>query len=1179
MLRIRTSIVFLTGLILVVAGLLRTPAFATPPAQEQTLTAAPIIINFVSIAEDNPNLVAGVELFDGGAGETDLSELILVVVDEQEEPDVVTAISLEGFLTDQDGFFTIGGPEDSEKAEEQPFHDNAPILATHVGLLSVNARDEIDTAILAKELFNDLVILGNDSVTPRSMALKQGTQPLAVPGPITGSVQNGTIPSPCGTDATFIHAVQGDGEISPLVGEVVTIEGIVVGDFQDTQNQLGGFNLQEEAADQDGNTATSEGIFVFDNGFGVDVSLGDKVRVTGEVVEFFSLTEVKNLTEVYVCEEGHALDPVPITLPESVDGELEQVEGMLVEIKHEMTVAQNFFLGRYGQLTLSVGGRTFQPTSLFPAGSPEAEAQADENARRLLILDDGQDVRALGDNPDPVPYIGPPPPQVIRAGDTVDNLVGVIDFGRINSAPGNDAGRDYRLHPVKEPQFTSVNSRSDAPPALDGTLKIASFNVLNYFNGDGSGRGFPTPRGARNFADFQRQRAKLVTAIIAMEADIVGLMEIENDGYGPNSAIQDLVDSVNQMTPAGVEYAFIDPGLPFLGNDAIAVGMIYRTDTVTPVGAAATLDNGAFDQQISSGRSRQPLAQSFDDQNGERITVVVNHFKSKNPSDNPTGDNADMGPGIGAWNQRRTEAAQDLVNWLATDPTESGDPDILITGDLNAYGQETPIQAVINGGYINLLAKSTDMDEYTYVFDGQAGYLDHALASQSLVPQVEDAIVWHINTDEPKVIDYDSRFNPPGYYAIDPFRSSDHDPIIVGLTLDGDGVAMNPTPSVTATVTTTAEATAYPTVPYPTATWTPESQATDDATSDDGTSLLPPTATSTPEAIVRMSPTPTWTAESMTDDSISSSGTVILPGTATATPTSGGGTVILPGTPTADPTSGGGTVVLPGTPTTDPTSGGGTVILPGTPTADPTSGGGTVILPGTPTADPTSGGGTVVIPPTATYVPTASAPSTYVVARGDHLSLIARRYSVTIRALAEANGMLIHTPLRTGQYLTVPSPTSDVSCVRYLTAQRGDSLTSIIQGLDILPAGLAIVNGIPANAALAEGQQICIPDIYGGGYYGDKKRYEDRYYENRHHENRYSEDKDHKYGHSYKYGHTYGTKHGGHGLVNGYYVVQKGETLAQVAARFGVTAYSLQQLNGLKDIDKIYSGQYLKVGW
>jgi predicted extracellular nuclease len=157
----------------------------------------------------------------------------------------------------------------------------------------------------------------------------------------------------------------------------------------------------------------------------------------------------------------------------------------------------------------------------------------------------------------------------------------------------------------------------------------------------------------------------------------------------------------------------------------------------------------------------------------------VNHLKSKGSSCGPGDD--DETTGQGNCNETRTLGAIDQANWLATDPTGSGDPDFLIIGDLNAYAQEAPLMAFAGSGYTNLVLAHLGSTAYSYIFDGQSGYLDHALANSTLLPQVSEVTVWHINTDEPEVINYDQNHNPAGYYSADAYRSSDHDPVLIEL--------------------------------------------------------------------------------------------------------------------------------------------------------------------------------------------------------------------------------------------------------------------------------------------------------------------------------------------------------------------------------------------------------------
>ncbi len=307
---------------------------------------------------------------------------------------------------------------------------------------------------------------------------------------------------------------------------------------------------------------------------------------------------------------------------------------------------------------------------------------------------------------------------------------------------------------------------------------MVAANVLNYFNGDGQGGGFPTSRGASNAAELARQRDKLLAELSALDADIYGLTEVENDGYGANSAVRDLVNGLNALAPPGTTYHFIFPGFA-LGGDAIKCALIYREPTMEPVGAAATTTTAPF------GSNHPPLAQTFREvASGEKFTVVVNHFRSKGGAG--TGLDADQGDGQGVFNHLRTQQAQVLVDWLATDPTGSGDADFLILGDLNSYAKEDPVTVIRGAGFVNLVERFEGEGGYSFTFGGQFGHLDHALATPGLLSQVTGAQTWHVNADEPDFLDYNLENKSPAQQALNvgtPFRASDHDPILIGLNL------------------------------------------------------------------------------------------------------------------------------------------------------------------------------------------------------------------------------------------------------------------------------------------------------------------------------------------------------------------------------------------------------------
>lgn len=576
---------------------------------------------------------------------------------------------------------------------------------------------------------------------------------------INGSVAQGNI--------TPINVIQGDGLASPMVGENVSVEAVVVGDFQG-KDKLNGFYLQEEDSDIDNLPETSEGIFVYDPGeLGKteNISTGDVVQVTGVVNETYGLTQinVSRITKVNMNEKLNQPTILPITLPVKDTEFLERYEGMLVKLPQEFVITVNENFSKHGEKTLSPSSRLPMPTSLCKPG-PSAIALQALNERSKIILDDGSKKKN--------PHLGPFP-QTLRSGDSVQGIIGILSF---------DFNK-YRVHPLCIQNISILNPRPDKPESVAGTIKIASFNVENYFNGNGQGGGFQNSRGAKSQAEFERQRAKILDAITDLDADVIGLMEIENDGYGELSAIQDLVNGLNahEDKPDNVTYSFIDPGLPKLGDDEISVGIIYNSQKVRPVGTAATLSTGAF--SAGSG-NRQPLAQTFEEINtGKRFTLVINHLKSKippRPGQVINVNDSDKGDGQGYFNSARTRAANDLVAWLANDPTQSGDNNYLVMGDMNSYALEDPITAMRNAGYTNLVAAFVGPNAYTYGFDDQWGTFDYALSNVNMTPHVTDATVWHINSDESPEFGYKGKWN-----STDKYRSSDHDPVVVGLNLSG----------------------------------------------------------------------------------------------------------------------------------------------------------------------------------------------------------------------------------------------------------------------------------------------------------------------------------------------------------------------------------------------------------
>jgi predicted extracellular nuclease len=600
-----------------------------------------------------------------------------------------------------------------------------------------------------------------------------------------------------------IHTVQGSGLASAFAGYPVTVQGVVVATFQGA-NGIGGYYMQEPDATQDGDAATSEGIYVFDNDNPVDV--GDLVAITGTVLEYgsapVSQTEISAVTAFNKVATGVALPATTaVSLPFASPEFPERYEGMLVSFPQTLTVTDNYDYGVFGELMLS-NGRLPISTNIVAPGAA-AQSQSTANFLNQILLDDGLSTLY----PDPTPYLssGDPAAATRRAGSTTAGVTGILDnrFGT------------YVLEPTFVPTFVDANPRA-AAPAVAGRLKISIGNVLNFFNGDGAGGGYPTSRGASSFAEYQRQRDKIVAGIAALAPDIIGLTEVENDGFGPLSAIADLVNGLNAVAPAGVTYAYIDGSAVEITTDLVHVAIVYRPETVEPVGAPAMLSDPAFNNV-----ARNPLAQTFREiATGEVFTLSVNHFRAKASVAAGAG-NADSGDGQGTNNALRVQEANALTAWLATDPTASGDADFLIVGDLNAYAKEDPIVALQNAGYVNLTEAFEGVGGYSYSFDGEFGHLDHALANGPLAAQVVDAATWHVNSDEPIYYDYNTENKSVGQLAINvgtPYRYSDHDPVVVGLDLTSPAmIVASPVSQTTTTggsVTFSVTATGTPAPTY-----------------------------------------------------------------------------------------------------------------------------------------------------------------------------------------------------------------------------------------------------------------------------------------------------------------------------------------------------------------------------
>lgn len=582
-------------------------------------------------------------------------------------------------------------------------------------------------------------------------------------------------------DLTLLSEVQGPGDFSPLHGDEVTVRAVVTL----AASTLDGYFLQEEPADEDGDPSTSEAVFVYDPRGDLPAT-GSTIELIDRVTSFRDLTQF-SFPSIEVCDVAPVTIPAtPLTLPLDDTGR-ESLEGMVVATTQDLQVTRLFSAYRYGELGLALDGPLLQPTAVHAPDTVAATDLATDNAARQLVVNDRDEAWSQF-SPFPWELFD----EDLSAGDTM--LAGDV-VGPLNFTFG-----EFKVEPIgRFPETVDTDEIAAVPTLTDGN-DVAAFNVLNYFNTFGDSA---VLRGATNAEDFALQTAKIVDAILEMDAAVLGLVELENDyedhyDGDPSTvpSIQTLVDALNEQAGPGT-YAWVVPGEDQLtdeglgggglGTDAIAVGFVYQPARATEVGTAMTFD---IDAELTgdSENNRWPLAQTFD-VDGQTITLVVNHFKSKGSSCADTaGPGFDLGDDVGSdltgnCNLVREYAAQRILDWVETKPTGATTPDTLVIGDLNAYDEEGPIRIFEDADWTDIVERDGD-DAFTYKFDGRFGRLDHVLASPSAKRLVTDAAVWQVNSRAPYGYLYDN--SPQDDYPLF-FASSDHDPVLVSLDAPGNG--------------------------------------------------------------------------------------------------------------------------------------------------------------------------------------------------------------------------------------------------------------------------------------------------------------------------------------------------------------------------------------------------------
>ncbi|GAB3399493.1 hypothetical protein GCM10027515_05940 [Schumannella luteola] len=647
-----------------------------------------------------------------------------------------------------------------------------------------------------------------------------GTGTPTDPGTGTPTDPGTGTPTDPGT-VTAIKDIQGTTDTSPLAGQTVTTQGVVTATY--ATGGFNGYTIQTEGTGGDVDLAThkaSDAIYIYSASTVGSVKIGDLVQVTGAVSEFKGSTDSRSLTEITVSSAaglknlGAATAPVTpakVGFP-ATDDQRESLESMLVLPQGDFTVSNTYSTNQYAEIGLASGTTPLiTPTEIARPGTAEYTAAVADNAKRGVTLDDGASINFLasgnGGNKDiPLPYL------------TKDNHISVGAAATFTSPVIFDwRNNTWKFQPTTQltaagtAPATFSNVLTPAPKTLNGDLRISSFNVLNYFptTGDSvagcnsaytdragnkvtvNSCGDSGPRGAWDAANLKRQQDKIVTAINKLTADVVSLEEIENSvkfGKDRDFALKTLTDALNAAAGTD-EWAYVpSPAadkLPALGSqDVIRTAFIYKKASVETVGDSVVLtDSAAFTN------ARQPLAQGFKVKGASDATAflaIVNHFKSKGSG---SGADADQNDGQGASNASRVAQAKALLQFASDRQSATSIKRVFLLGDFNAYGKEDPIQALVDGGYTDLGPLS---GKYSYSFSGQSGSLDHILTNAAGKASVTGTDIWNINSGQSIAYEYSRyNYNATNFYTADQYRASDHDPVIVGLSLKAAPIKLN----------------------------------------------------------------------------------------------------------------------------------------------------------------------------------------------------------------------------------------------------------------------------------------------------------------------------------------------------------------------------------------------------
>ncbi|MGR3042049.1 ExeM/NucH family extracellular endonuclease [Vibrio vulnificus] len=545
----------------------------------------------------------------------------------------------------------------------------------------------------------------------------------------------------------YIGEVQGEAYSSPLIESGFTSkeEYLVTGVVSAVATSLvKGFYLYDDNAD--GNVKTSDGIFVKTSGAVSKDMIGQQICVRAKVNEDYGMTTLLPTGNIWEVKNSTPVEVTPVKL-ERIDSDdetfrstLERLEAMPVvlvedmdaaEGNQDMRVSRTFsfdYSAKRNNMVIAYKRPNPQPNQDHVAGSDAAKAQTAQNKDYRIVVE-SDEKPANGKIPYYPEFASDPHNNYIRINDSVVGMTGVLHYSY----------NEFRLIPtanVTKANFVHNTPRTSSPVIKESygddgfTIKVATQNVLNYFNSPYGGHDnlFGDNRGAESQQEFERQQAKIVEAIYGLDADIVGLMEVENNGFGDFSAIRELLEAINakyykenykdRFARESIHNRYVFVGFDkngdqvldqfdTVGSDAITTGIIYRPSKVSVIAGKvipmpwqdAPMIVDADGKPVVDGKGelaesgknyqRNTVAATFRVLNtGKQLTVSVNHLKSKGSTcwDDYVGTKAVDDDAQGSCENFRVASTYHLGQEMAK---IGGDQ--IVLGDMNSYAHEDPM--------------------------------------------------------------------------------------------------------------------------------------------------------------------------------------------------------------------------------------------------------------------------------------------------------------------------------------------------------------------------------------------------------------------------------------------------------------------------------------------------------